>query len=115
MGEVLRERANQSVEQWRNSESGVSFFSEWRRDSARRLSLRSTGLSIRRGLSPRSVAEADSRQWRGPVGGHEEHNMMTMMMWVMTVGVLTCLGQGAQRRPLVMVRRQAGTRRPCGY
>lgn len=54
-----------------------------------------------------------SRQWRGPVGGYEEHNMMTMMMWVMTVGVLTCLGQVAQWRPVAVVRRQAGTRRPC--
>lgn len=84
----------------------------WRRDSARRLSLRSTGLSIRRGLSPRSVAEADSRPWRGPVGGREEHNMMTMMLWVMTVGVLSCLGPGEPRRPVAVVLRQAGTRRP---
>ncbi|MDO9119409.1 MAG: hypothetical protein Q7U39_15720 [Nitrospira sp.] len=41
--------------------------------------------------------------------------MMTIMMWVMTVGVLTCLGQGAQRRPMVVLRRQTETRRPCGH
>jgi hypothetical protein len=41
--------------------------------------------------------------------------MMTMMMWVIAVGVLTCLGQVAQWRPVAVVRRQAGTRRLCGH
>ncbi len=41
--------------------------------------------------------------------------MMTLMMWVMTVGVLTCLGQSAQRRPVAVGLRQAGTRQPCGH
>lgn len=41
--------------------------------------------------------------------------MMTMMMWVMTVGVLTCLGQVAQWRLVAVVRRQAGTRRSYGH
>jgi len=39
-------------------ESGFLFPSGWRRDSARRLSLRSTGPSIRRDLSPRSATGA---------------------------------------------------------
>ena len=34
-------------------EAGFLFPSGWRRDSARRLSLRSTGPSLRRDLSPR--------------------------------------------------------------
>ncbi|MDP3092703.1 MAG: hypothetical protein Q8N04_18665 [Nitrospira sp.] len=42
--------------------------------------------------------------------------MMTMMMvWGMTVGVLTHVGQVAQWRPMVVVRRQTETRRPFGH
>lgn len=41
--------------------------------------------------------------------------MMMTMMWVMTVGVLTYLGQVARWRPAAVVRREAGMRRPCGH
>ena len=41
--------------------------------------------------------------------------MMMAMMWVVTVGVLTCLRQVAQRRPVAVVRREAGMRPLCGH
>lgn len=41
--------------------------------------------------------------------------MMSMMLWVMTVGALTCLGQGLQRRPVAVVLRQAEARRSCEH
>ncbi len=41
--------------------------------------------------------------------------MMTMMLWVMTLGMLSCLGQGVSRQPVAVVLRQVGTSRPCGH
>ncbi len=39
---------------------------------------------------------------------------MTMLLWVLTVGMLSCLGQDVQRRPVAVVLRQAGMRRLVG-
>jgi len=96
----------------RNQEAGFSFPSGWRRDSARRLPLRSTGFSVRRGLSPRWGSETGIVEPVGAIDWAKEDRMTTMTMLFLAIGALSCCRQVAYGRTAVVMRRPAGASMP---
>ena len=99
-------------ENFRNPEADFHSPSGGRRDSARRLSLRSTGLSIRRGLSPRWSSQAGFVEPGGVSGCNKEDRMITMTMLFLAIGTLSCCTQVVHRETVVAKRLQAGASMP---